>query len=171
MAKFRDISQLTRHPADGTFVSLNYLETKIKDDIRDYGLELNPDFQRGNVWTEKQQIAFVEYILRGGQSGRDVYFNNPGWHTGNQGDYVCVDGLQRITALLRFVRNETKAFGNLYSEYEDPRILSMRYGILWHVNQLQTKKEVLVWYIEMNDGGTIHTEKELNRVRKMIENE
>ena len=26
------------------------------------GLELNPDFQRGHVWTEQQQIAFLEYL-------------------------------------------------------------------------------------------------------------
>lgn len=168
MATFRNIKQFTRHPANGVFVSLNYLETKINDEIRDYGLQLNPDFQRGNVWTEEQQIAFVEYLLRGGQSGRDVYFNNPSWHSGKGGEYVCVDGLQRITALLRFVKNEIPAFGNLYSEYEDPRILSMRYGILWHVNELQTKKEVLTWYLEMNDGGTVHTKEELEKVRRMI---
>ena len=68
--KFRDIPQFTKHPANGVFVSLNYLETKVNDDIRDYGLQLNPDFQRGHIWTEAQQIAFIEYVLRGGQSGR-----------------------------------------------------------------------------------------------------
>ncbi len=168
MVKFKDIPQFTKSPANGVFVSLNYLEKKIDDDIKDYGLQLNPDFQRGHVWTEKQQIAFVEYILRDGQSGRDVYFNNPSWHGGGKGEYVCVDGLQRLTALLRFVRNEIPAFGNLYSEYEDPRILSMRYGIFWHVNDLKTRKEVLTWYLEMNEGGTPHTKDELDKVRKML---
>lgn len=27
------------------------------------GLVLNPDFQRGHVWTEEQQIKFVEYLF------------------------------------------------------------------------------------------------------------
>lgn len=167
--RFRDIPQLTQCQASGVFVSLNYLETKVNDDIRDYGLQLNPDFQRGHVWTEEQQIAYVEYVLRGGQSGRDVFFNNPSWNV--RGEYVCVDGLQRITALLKFVKNEIPAFGYFYLEYEDQRILSMRYGIYWHVNNLQTKKDVLTWYIEMNEGGTPHTKEELDKVRKMIKNE
>ncbi|HCT86146.1 MAG TPA: hypothetical protein DF296_13225 [Candidatus Margulisbacteria bacterium] len=168
MAKFREIPQFTKYPANGVFVSLNYLETKLTDEIKEYGLQLNPDFQRGHVWTDNQQIAFVEYILRGGQSGRDVFFNNPSWHVGEGGEYVCVDGLQRITALLRFVRNEIRAFGHFFNEYEDPRILSMRFGIYWHVNDLQTKKEVLTWYLEMNEGGTPHTKEELERVRGML---
>jgi hypothetical protein len=28
------------------------------------GLQLNPEFQRGNVWTEEQQIKYIEYRLR-----------------------------------------------------------------------------------------------------------
>ena len=70
--------------------------------------------------------------------------------------------------MLRFVRNEIPAFGCSFSDYEDPQILSMRYGIFWHVNDLQTKKEVLTWYLEMNSGGTPHTEAELERIRRMI---
>jgi hypothetical protein len=30
---------------------------------------------------------------------------------------------------------------------------------------------VLKWYLEFNSGGTVHTEAELNKVRKMIEEE
>jgi len=132
-------------------------------------LQLCPDFQRGHVWTEAQQIAYVEYILRGGQSGRDIYFNCPGWHSGEFGEYVCVDGLQRITALLRFVNDEIPAFGVLCSDYEDK--LRMTNNIVWHVNDLQTKKEVLTWYLEMNEGGTPHTQEELDKVRRMISDE
>ena len=37
------------------------------------GLVLNPDFQRGHVWTEEQQTAYIEYLLMGGMSGRTIY--------------------------------------------------------------------------------------------------
>jgi hypothetical protein len=109
----------------------------------------------------------VEYLLRGGTSGRDVYFNNPGWHSGDNGEYVCVDGLQRLTALLKFVNDEIKAFGSFCSEYEDG--LRMTNNIIWHVNDLKTREEVLIWYIEMNSGGTPHTKEELDRVKRMID--
>lgn len=166
---FSDIPQFTRTPNFYVNVSLNYLPTMVAEAIETMNLQLNPDFQRGHVWTEEQQTAYVEYILRGGTSGRDFYFNCPTWHRGEKGEYVCVDGLQRITALLRFLNNEIPAFGHFRNEYEDK--LRHHVGIIWHVNDLQTKKEVLTWYLEMNEGGTPHTKEELERVRKMIKEE
>ena len=41
--------------------------------------------------------------------------------------------------------------------------------MLVNVNDLQTKREVLQWYIEMNSGGTPHTEAEIERVKKLME--
>lgn len=33
------------------------------------------------VWTEEQQIAWLEYHLRGGKSGNTIYLNNPFWNS------------------------------------------------------------------------------------------
>jgi hypothetical protein len=70
---------------------------------------MNPDFQRGHVWTEEQQIAYVEYLLKGGMSGRTFYFNKPSWKNkdtiNGYDDFVCVDGLQRTTAIEKFLNN------------------------------------------------------------------
>ena len=40
--------------------------------------------------------------------------------------------------------------------------------LLFCVNNLQTKKEELQWYVDMNAGGTPHTNAEIERVKKMI---
>ena len=69
------------------------------------GLQLCPDFQRGHVWTREQQTAYMEFIFRGGTSGRDIYMNHPGWMESWKGDFVLVDGLQRVTAALSFLRD------------------------------------------------------------------
>lgn len=132
---------------------------------------MNPDFQRGHVWTKAQQKAYIEFLLKGGTSGRDVYFNNPSQHIsvkpGEYNDYVCVDGLQRITAIQKFVANEIKVFGSYFREFTDPRQINMN-TIRVHINDLKTKDEVLIWYLEMNSGGTPHSKKELNRVKAML---
>jgi hypothetical protein len=39
------------------------------------------------------------------------------------------------------------------------------------VNDLKTREEVLQWYLDLNSGGVVHTEEELNRVREMLEKE
>lgn len=81
-------------------------------------------------------------------------------------DFVCVDGLQRITAVLKFMNNEIKIFGSQYKEFEDH--MPSNAELLFCVNNLQTKKEVLQWYVDMNAGGTPHTNDEIERVKKMI---
>lgn len=166
--KFHDIPRLTdsgNWECDFTFKELvKYIEREIKEE----GLNMNPDFQRGHVWTEAQQIAFIEFFLRGGKTGRVIYLNNPEWNHKNKDykEYVCVDGLQRYTAIKRFVNNEIKVFGSYYSEFEDRQTATMRLN----VNDLQTRKDVLKWYIEFNSGGTVHSEEEINRVKKILEN-
>lgn len=169
--KFSDIQQYT---SDGNYninMRFDFLMTWLKEEIEQYGLQLNPDFQRGHVWTENQQIKYIEHILKGGKTGKVIYFNHTGWNKDYKGDYVCVDGLQRLTAIQRFMNNEIKVFGIYLDEFEDKKIMLRKIDVIINVNDLKTRAEVLKWYIEFNSGGTIHTEEEINRVKKLLEDE
>lgn len=171
ITKFKDIPQFTR---DGNWqcdFDIEYMVKWINEQIELSGLQLNPIFQRGHVWTKQQQIAFLEYFFKGGKSGTVIYFNKPDWYGRvkeySYNEYVCVDGLQRITAIQRFVNNEIPIFGTFFKEFEDrPR---MKYTMKINVNDLKTEEEVLQWYIDMNAGGTPHTKEEIEKVKKMIE--
>lgn len=171
--KFSDIPQFTKRPAYHVNISLDYLEEWVEDHEKELGLQLNPDFQRGHVWVTSQQIAYIEYLLRGGQSGKDFYFNRVGGmhnFTNQKASFVCVDGLQRITACQVFLHNKIPVFGHYLNEFEDRlRMSNVMFSV--YINDLPTKKDVLVWYLEMNTGGTPHTEKELSKVRMMLEEE
>lgn len=131
-----------------------------------------PVFQLGHVWNEIQQISYVEFVLRGGKSSRIVYFNCPSWNCevkdGGYNDFVCVDGLQRITAVLRFMNNEIPAFGIFCKDYEDK--LPVDVNLVLNVNDLKTQREVLQWYIDLNSGGTPHSSEEIQRVKQLMEN-
>jgi hypothetical protein len=171
ITRFKDISQFT---SDGSYqvdYTLASLVKYIEDEIEEMNLQLNPDFQRGHVWNEEQQIAWLEYHLRGGKSGNVIYLNNPsrrfGIKSGEYNDYVCVDGLQRITAASRFIHNDIKVFGSYFNEYED-RIRLLNQTMKVNINDLKSKKEVLQWYVDMNAGGTPHTNDEIEKVKKLI---
>lgn len=175
---FGDIPQFTRSASYGVDVSWPYLITGwLPQQLKD-GLELDPDFQRGHVWTEEQQIRYVEFILRGGRTGRDIQTNHPGWHRGSiPGPYVLVDGKQRIEAVSRFMRNEFRIFTSLdpkgegYFQSDFTGYMRHYASFRWNVNDLKTREEVLQWYIDLNAGGVVHTSEEIERVRKLIEQE
>lgn len=172
--RFRDIPQFIDEGNYRVDVNFEHLDSWLREFEEEQGLQLNPDFQRGHVWTEEQQVKFVEFILQGGKTGRDIYLNNPDWHSPNletdYHDFVCVDGLQRITAIRRFLNNEIKVFGHYYIGFEGPTDI-IRHNMVLHVNCLNTKKDVLTWYVQMNNGGTPHSKEEIERVQKMIEGE
>lgn len=169
--KFRDIPQLTRYGNWECDFTPKDLVDFIEKEIEEQGLNMNPDFQRGHVWTEEQQISFIEFFLRGGKTGRVIYLNNPKWNNNKNGgtysDYVCVDGLQRYTAMKRFINNEIKVFGSYYYEYEDN--IRATNTIKLNINDLTSRKEVLQWYLEFNAGGTPHSNSEIQKVKKLLE--
>jgi hypothetical protein len=133
----------------------------------EYNLDVNPDFQRSYVWTLEQKVRYVEFILRGGQTGRNIYTNCPGWVHGERCNFVLVDGKQRLDATLGFLNNEFQVFnGNYYRDYTDRLPFDARFR--WHVNTLETREHVLQWYLDLNQGGTIHTPAELDKVKALL---
>jgi hypothetical protein len=170
MGTFRvdSIKKLTSNGRWSSHISLDMVVEKLEGWKKTLSLDLCPDFQRGHVWTEQQQINFVEFVLRGGHTG-PILFNHPGWSSNFKGDFVCVDGLQRLTALTKFLRNELPVFGgHLLSDFDGGDVLIRGIDIVFQVNNLKTKKEVLTWYLELNSGGTPHSEEELNRVGQIL---
>lgn len=137
-------------------VPLEYVEQKINEEITELNLQINPDFQRGHVWTEEQQISYMEFLLKNPQSGKEIYFNHPNWMNSFKGDFVLVDGLQRLTAVLAFLNNKIKVYGSYYTDYEDrlPMIC-----LSFNVACLKTRADVLRWYLDFNSGGTPHSQK------------
>ena len=163
-------SDIKRYTMDANYevdVQLQYLQITLKQYVEEYGCNLNPDFQRPHVWTRMQQTRYIEHRLRGGHSGKDILFNCPGWNRGNDlTDFVLVDGKQRLEAFRGWFNDEFRVFDHLYSEFEgNPRIYT---GLKFHVNDLQTRAEVLQWYLDFNVGGTVHSVEEIARVQDLL---
>ena len=69
IVRFADISKFTR---DGNYqvdMDIRRVPEWIENEQKEMGLQLNPNFQRGHVWTEEQQVTWLEFFLRGGKSG------------------------------------------------------------------------------------------------------
>ena len=170
MMKIGDIKRLTNRGTYQVDFRLGYLSKAIQD-FQEEGLDLCPDFQRGHVWTPQQQTEFVEYILRGGKTS-EILLNAKGGYSGICENFVCVDGLQRLTALLLFLDDKLAIFGgHTRSQIEGIELLLKEIYLTFRINELPTRKAVLQWYLELNAGGTPHTDGEIDRVRDLLSKE
>ena len=170
--KFSDIPQYTQDSGYAVDIPLTYLEEHIDRYRKSYNLDMDVDFQRSHVWSDAQQSAFMEHLLKGGQGSNEIRFNCPGWmgSTDKIGPMVVVDGKQRLTACSKFLNNELPVFGGVYYKDFEGK-LSSRYALRVRVNCLRDRAEVLQWYLDINTGGTPHTEAEINRVHELLEKE
>ena len=100
-----------------------------------------------------------------------IYFNATKYHTSKNrnGIMVCVDGLQRITAITDFMENRIKAFGYFYNQYEDGLPI-LKCTIRLNIATLESKGDILKWYVALN-SGVAHTNEEINRVKELIKKE
>ena len=167
---WKDVPQRTRDGNYGVDVSWCDLPESIARYEKNYGLDVCPDFQRGHVWTPEQRTAYVESKLSGGIPHQSdiIRFNCPGWQNSFEGQMVCVDGLQRLTSALMFLRDEVSVFGgHVLSRIGNGKVpwdVSFRVTI----NDLRTREAVLNWYLELNAGGTPHSATEIARVRALL---
>jgi len=110
-------------------------------------------------------------MLKGGETGRVIVWNHPGWMQAWKGDMVLVDGKQRLNAVIRFLHNEIPAFGAYLKDYEDAQKLLYGQDMIFQIASVKTRADVLDFYISFNAGGTPHDDAEINRVRKLLEKE
>ena len=65
--------------------------------------------------------------------------------------------------------NRLPAFGIRLKDLEDP--IPLEYTVNIMVNNLPSRAAVLRWYIEINAGGVVHSDEEIDRVRQLLANE
>lgn len=174
-----------------TDVNIQFLEDHLflKESTSDHAymkdkVDLDPIFQRGHVWTKEQQIQFIENLLSRPQSTNTlVYFNDcctldrlkektpkNDWVYNK---FICLDGLQRLTATLAFIRGEFKCFNDQIS-WQDilnaPDYLSIvgDCNFKFHSLSLKSNIEVAEFYLDFNASGTPHSADEIERVKELV---
>lgn len=154
------------------------LERMLEGYEKNWGLNLDPDFQRGHVWTAAQRIAYLEGIYRGtvGESQRTIQFNAPHWETEDHGgdlpnEIQILDGLQRLTTVRMFMAGKLRIFNGLHVDDFEGSNYSTRmavYRLRFTIHNFAWRKDVLQWYISVNEGGSPHAPEEIDRVKALL---
>lgn len=142
-------------------------------DIRDWNdagrLELRPDFQRRDVWSSSARIMLMDTVLRGIPMPKIFLANS----VRNGSTYrVVIDGQQRISAILDFLRDkfslefpfEGESKGKTFSELDsDTRDKFLSYQIDFNETLKPTDEEVREVYARVNKYTVPLTKQELRR--------
>lgn len=141
-----------------------------------FGVDTDPDYQRGHVWTRTQQRKFVGHLISGGPTFPLVVNTGPGGDGagGVAGRSELVDGKQRLAACLAWADGEIYAAlpdgRRVWAEDLDEvnrRKLGNRAGLKFGLVRL-TREECLAYYIRLNAGGTVHSSRELGKVYRLL---
>lgn len=165
--EFGDIPQFVPWGQYAVNIDLNRVPVHIGHYIVDYNLDVDPPFQRAHVWTVEQKSRYIEFILRGGRTARTIFFNCFNWNSFETPRMVLVDGKQRLDAVCEFFANQVEVFGGMRHRDFTGRT-RVNQDLTFHVNDLPSWSDVYQWYLDLNAGGTVHTEKDLNKVRTML---
>lgn len=137
--------------------------------------DFNPVYQRDLVWTTEQKEAFIKAILVGNAEVRPTFITAPHSHRTSSQQFEVLDGKQRLSAIISFVRNEFSVDGYYFSDlnsadlsrfYRTPFIYTtVKYysDKGWDMMTIQQKVELL---LQINEYGQKVSDEHLEKIKK-----
>jgi hypothetical protein len=135
-----------------------HIDIKIRtliEDLKNGTILRSPEWQRGSVWTDKDRRDFMDTVL-----GKFPIPQIALWKK-SPGEYVVVDGRQRITAIEYFIDNKIphltlKTGRAVYSDLTDTEkrvFLDISVPVLEFPNHPDVGEEDIVEYFQRLNGG------------------
>jgi hypothetical protein len=172
-----DIFKLAKdkcHIDIGEDLRLNFMQQSVESLVGSYvirfGVDFNPSYQRGLVWSNKDEEKLIESIFNRVDIGKFVFI-----HLGYSNDimYEVLDGKQRLTALYRYYTDEFKYNGYYYSE------LPLKYKYIFGNTALAVaitnkeglkEKDILNYFLKLNTTGKPMDVEHLKKIKDRYEN-
>lgn len=124
---------------------------------------ITPAFQRdNNKWSKKMQVSFIENLL----SGFDTqlkFFNIIDKVNNKDDNCQIIDGLQRTTAILKFIDGKIKPFGYTYSELIND-LPKFNTKLTIAIYDFDNWEAIGRFYIDMNENIT-HSKKDIKKAK------
>lgn len=136
-----------------------------------FGLDMNPDYQRGNVWTMDDKLKLINSVFLNVDIGKFVFIQLP--YKDNSPSYEVLDGKQRIIALTEFYESRFKFEGKYY---DDLCIRDQNHFERYHVSVATVKNEEVKlsdkyrYFLRLNMGGKPQDPEHIKAVEKLYKN-
>ena len=138
----------------GSWDMTKYSVEVLNDDIKNSRITI-PKYQRGAVWNKQQKEKLIDSMNKGFPFGSILLYEN-------NGTRQIIDGLQRSTTIIEFVKNPAKFFT---SDNVDQRILNdifLLFGVIGDKDAIIDELEELIkkWVVENH-----HTMQDVERMQ------
>lgn len=157
-------------------IRLSYTNTSIESLLLRhlfFGVDFEPEYQRGEVWSAEDKEKLLESIFMGADIGRFVFRRRTDeeWAK-NRISYEIVDGKQRLLTLLAFFENRIPYKGVYYNELsgvDRHRFLDADTAVaeLRNVSKINTLKIFLL----LNRGGRPVSDKVIKNAEELLSKE
>jgi hypothetical protein len=132
------------------------------------GLDLNPEYQRGNVWTDAQKIALIDSIFKNVDIGKFAVIRRP--FSTDREVYEMLDGKQRFNAVREFYESRFKYKGKYFHELcPRDRGHFRDYSISYAETEPLTPEQKYRYFLKLNTTGTPVDPKHLKKVKELWE--
>ena len=147
-----------------SYSGVNITLCDLNQSMKRYNIDTSPYFQRGLVWNQNQKVSFIEAFLREAIIP-PIYINRLDAKKTTAGKVI--DGQQRLTTLIDFINDEIEVFGGYkYSEIDE---IKHSTNIRFEFYRFETEKECVQMYLDLIDGTTGHTEAEMKKARRYLQ--
>lgn len=133
------------------------------------GVDMNPEYQRGYVWSLEDKQNLIRSILQDIEIGRFVFMQKD-FTAEDPHFYEIIDGKQRLSTLVEFYEDRFEVDGLKFSEmsFRDRHAILGKQVLIIDTPQL-TDKEKYEYFIRINTTGKVMDQLHIEKVKKMLE--
>ena len=137
-----------------------------------FGVNFEPPYQRGYVWTQKDRDLLLESIFMGADIGKFVFkkISEDEWLKNKAFSYEIIDGKQRLLTILSFYENRWAYKGVFFNELSngDRRRFLDAMTALAEVRNA-TPSDTLRLFLRLNRGGRPVSNDVIEQARTLLE--
>jgi len=139
--------------------------------LREYGIDLEPEYQRGNVWSKQQKYDLIDSIFKNIDIGKFAVIKRPWGKNPNVPAtpklYEMLDGKQRLTALFEYYTGRFKYRGKYFYElcHKDKGHFK-HYSVSYAESSPLTKEQKYRYFLKLNTTGI---PVDINHIKKVRE--
>ena len=136
--------------------------------------DFDPEYQRGLVWTKEQKQAFIKALMIGKAEIQPIFIRNP---KKREGGLEVLDGKQRLTTILEYVRGEFEVEGFYYKDLNSSDIQIFNYTpmvyteIKYYDNKvgltMMSIEQKIELFLQVNGYGQHVPDEHLKKIKNM----